>query len=248
MGVSCATQEQILYLQNTRVNATIEAQKGGEIRLRPNDEIKIYVASKNPELAAIFNLQSLVNNTSSGSSSSTNNICYTVSLEGNIDFPVLGQIAVAGSTRQELVEVIKKRIIDSGMLKDPIVIVEFANLSFSTLGEVGSPGVYMIEKEQTTILDAISQSGDLTINGLRDRVYLIRTVDGERTTYQLDLRSTNIYESPAYYVQQNDVIYVEPNKVKSNQSTVNGNTLRSASFWMSLTSFMMTLATFFIAF
>lgn len=247
VGVSCATQEKILYLQNNQIDTPIEVVKGGEIRLQPNDEIKIYVASKNPELAAIFNLQSLINNTSS-TSGSNSSVSYTVSKEGNIDFPVLGSIEVEGLTRQELVTSIKQKIIDSGMLKDPVVIVEFGNLTFSTLGEVGSPGVYSISKEQTTILDAISQAGDLTITGLRDRVFLTRSVEGKLITYQLDLRSTDIYKSPAYYVQQNDVIYVEPNKVKTNSSTINGNTLRSASFWMSLTSFLMSLTTFFIAF
>ncbi|MFR9496541.1 MAG: polysaccharide biosynthesis/export family protein [Rikenellaceae bacterium] len=239
MCTSCATQRKIIYLQDNKVNTYIETIAGGDIRLKPDDVISIVVTSKNPELAAIFNLSKPQQEGSSMSSSTQVN--YTVNSDGMIDFPVLGFIEAEGLTKTELIEIIKSKIIDSEMILDPIVTIEFSNLSFSTLGEVASPGNYNITKNKTTILEALSMSGDLTINGVRDRVFLTRKDGNKVRTYQLDLRSKDIYQSPAYYVQQNDVIYVEPNKIRTNQSTVNGNTVRSASFWMSLASFLTTI-------
>ena len=248
---SCATQHKILYLQDRVVNTEIETIKGGEIRLKSNDAISIFVSSKNPELASVFNLprvqQSIGNSSSNSASSGENGVLgYIVDLKGYIDFPVLGKLQVEGLTKLELTEVIKHKILNSDMIKDPIVTVEFSNLTFSTMGEVVKPGSYNITKDKITILEALSMSGDLTINGVRDKVFITRKLDDKVITYQLDLKSTSIYQSPAYYVQQNDMIYVEPNKTRSNQSTVNGNTVRSASFWMSLTSLLTTLTLIFV--
>ena len=248
---SCATQEKILYLQDNVINQEIETIKGGEIRFQPNDIISIFVNSKNPELAAVFNLpriQSIVGNESSNSSSNAYNgaLNYTLNAKGEIDFPVLGTILAKGMTKSELAEYIKKEIINSELIKDPIVTVEYANLTFTTMGEVVRPGNYYLKKEQTTILEALGMSGDLTISGVRDRVFLTRKLDNKLITYQLDLRSKNIYQSPAFYVQQNDVIYVEPNKYRSNQSTVSGNSFASTSFWISLASLATTIATLFL--
>ena len=249
---SCATQHKVLYLQDNIINTEIEIIKGGEIRLKPNDAISIFVSSKNPELSSVFNLprvQQIIGNSnynSTGSGYNNGILGYTIDLKGYINFPVLGEIQVDGLTKLELAEVIKQRILKSDMIKDPIVTVEFSNLTFFTMGEVAKPGRYSITKDKITILEALSMSGDLTINGVRDRVFLTRKLEDKLITYQLDLKSTSIYQSPAYYVQQNDVIYVEPNKTRSNQSTINGNTVRSASFWISLTSLLTTLTLLFI--
>ncbi len=246
---SCATQEKIVYLQNNVIDTQIETIAGGEIRLQPNDIVSIYVSSRNPELASIFNLPRIQqtiggNTTSIGSANGV--IGYTIAPDGNIDFPILGEIEAEGLTKIELADKIRGMIISSNHIKDPIVTVELENLTFSTIGEVTRPGNYRITKDQTTIFDALSLSGDLTIYGLRDRVYLTRRVDNRLVTYKLDLRSKDVYQSPAYFIQQNDVIYVEPNKVRSNQSTVNANTFQSVTFWMSLTSLLTTLTLVFI--
>lgn len=243
---SCAMQEKVLYLQDNPIEQHVETVDGGEIRLKPNDMVSIYVSSRNTELASVFNLpriQQTMGSSSSASASSGQNgvLSYTVNDDGNIDFPILGEILVEGLTRQEIVNDVKNRIVISGMLKDPMVTVDFSNLTFSTLGEVANPGQYSITKNRTTILEALSMSGDLTINGQRDRVFLTRRSEGKLITYQLDLRSKDIYMSPAFFVHQNDIIYVEPNKIKSNQTSVNGNTVRSTSFWMSLASFITTI-------
>ena len=120
--------------------------------------------------------------------------------------------------------------------------VEFMNLCVSVLGEVNSPGRYGIDRDKTTIIDALSMAGDLTINGNRNNVTVLRQDGDVQRVYAIDLTSgRDIYSSPAYYLQQNDVIYVEPNEMRARQSTVNGNTIRSASFWISITSLVMSI-------
>lgn len=232
---SCGTMKKIVYFQDQKIGQEEPVLRGKYITLQPQDQISVIVSSKDAELASIFNLSKAT----SGGASDNQNIPYTVDDNGYIDFPVLGTLQVQGLTRQQVSELIKTKLREN-LVKDAVVTVNFANLSFSALGEVASPGKYDIKKDQITILEALSMAGDLTILGLRDKVFLIRTGD-TRVTYQLDLRSEEIFNSPAYYVQQNDVIYVEPNGVRANQSTVNGNVARSASFWMSVTSFLMTI-------
>ncbi|MFI3321303.1 MAG: polysaccharide biosynthesis/export family protein [Rikenellaceae bacterium] len=241
---SCNTQKRIIYLQDNTIETEMATIKGGEIRLKPTDMISIFVSSKNPELATIFNLSRVQQTIGSNSLSSgqSGTLAYTVGDDGTIDFPVLGKLNVEGKTRLELAAHIKQQILDSEYIKDPIVTVEFYNLTFSTLGEVSKVGTYDIKKDKTTIFEALSMSGDLTINGKRERVFLSRKLEDDKLiTYQLNLKSKDIFQSPAYYVQQGDLIYVEPNSVKTNQSTVNGNSLKSTSFWMSLISFITSM-------
>lgn len=239
MVSSCATQNKIVYLQDQVVDSTFATSADGQIRLQAGDEISISVSSKNQELAAIFNKQRAQQG--STSSSSQNILSYTLDGDGCIDFPILGELELAGMTKQQVEKELKSKIISSDMLNDAIVTVEFENLGFSAVGEISKPGRYLIEKEQINIFEALSVAGDLTIYGLRDRVFLTRRVDNKLITYNIDLRSADIYNSPAYYIQQNDVIYVEPSKIRANQSTINGNTVRSTSFWMSLASFVTTI-------
>lgn len=124
------------------------------------------------------------------------------------------------------------------MLKDAIVSVDFMNFKVSILGEVNAPGTYTIEGEKVTVLEALAMAKDLTIYGLRDEVYVIREQNNQRDTYKLDLRSKDIFESPAYYLKQNDIVYVKPNKVRAGQSTLNQNSLKSVSLWVSIASLL----------
>ena len=247
--VSCSTQKEIAYFQdikpgeeNTLTDATI-------IRIRPEDKILIFVNSKDPELAALFNLPQITPQAGSSSrsvSQSSNNqvLGFTVDSEGYIDYPIIGKIYVQDMTREEIAKYIKNELISRNLIKDPVVTVEFMNLTIAVLGEVSSPGRYSIDRDKITILEALSMAGDLTINGKRDNVQVLRNVDNKQVTYTLDLRSAkDIYTSPAYYLQQNDVIYVEPNSKRARESTVNGNNVRSASFWVSIASLTMTIAT-----
>ncbi len=244
---SCHTKEKIVYLQDNLIGIEIETVEGGVIRFKPNDIISIFVSSKDPALATVFNLprvqQTLGGTTTSIGNNSYNNgiLNYTVDAEGCIDFPVLGEIKVEGMSKKELSNHIKSLIIESEMIKDPVVTINFENLTFSTIGEVAKPNSYSIKKDQITIFEALSMANDLTIYGVRDRVFLSRQEGNKLTTYQLDLRSKEIYNSPAFYIQQNDIIYVEPNRMRANQSTLNGNSVLSTSFWISLASLATTV-------
>ena len=241
---SCSTPKEISYFQDLE---SVEGQRiGGAkgITVRPKDKISIIVNCKSPELTALFNLpyvtQRLGENSRSTISSGYSQgyiSGYTVDDRGCVDFPVLGEVHVAGMTREEIASEIKRELREQGQETDAVVTVDFMNLYYQVLGEVARPGRYAIDKDALTILDAIGAAGDLTIYGRRDRVKVLRDEGGRMRTYEVDLCSaSDLIASPVYYVRQNDVIYVDPNDVRARQSTVNGNNVRSTSFWISLTS------------
>ena len=167
---------------------------------------------------------------------------YTIDGDGKIDFPVLGKIHLAGKTREEAASYIKEQLVSNNLIKDPVVTIEYMNLTVSVLGEVNKPGRYSIDRDRITIFDALSMAGDLTIYGLREHVTVMREVDGEQKIYEVNLTSAeNVLSSPVFYLQQNDFIYVEPNKMRANQATVNGNSFLSSSFWVSVASLLVSL-------
>jgi len=249
---SCNVSKRITYFQDIQdhqaASSTTE-QPTPEIRLRPEDKISVVVNSKVPELTALFNLPyttRTLGSTSESSSSTNHGISgYIIKSDGTIDFPVLGLVQAAGKTREELAAYIKSELIDRNLVNDPIVTVEFMNLQFSVMGEVRSPGSYKITRDHITLLDALSMAGDLSIEGKRDNVLVLRPdSSGNITAYNVDMRSfDNVKSSPAYYIHQNDYIYVEPNTKRANQSTVNANTVQSVSFWISVASFLASMAT-----
>ena len=240
----CKTQREVTYFQDLNVNSPQLIDSIGTVRMEPDDQISILVSCKEPEIAALFNLVRSQQRVGTQGSSLNNNgetSAYTIDENGNIDFPVLGKLHVAGLTKQEVANLVKQRLVESDQVKNPVVTVEFANLAFSVLGEVKNAGKYPITRNRTTLLDAISMAGDLTITGLRDSVYVIREEGGKRVAYSVDLRSKDVFTSPVYYVKQNDVIYVRPNAMRAGQSTINENTFSSVGFWMSVGSFLMSL-------
>ena len=167
---------------------------------------------------------------------------YTVDPEGNIDFPVAGKIHVGGLTRYEAQEAIKRTLIDSELLKDANVTVDLMNLSYTVMGEVNKPGNYKIDKDAVTLLEALGMAGDLNVYGKRDSVLVIRQQGAKKTIYSLCLNNArDIFSSEAYYVQQNDVIYVKGNATKARQSNVPGNESRTLSFWLTLASVLTAL-------
>ena len=245
MLASCKTEEKILYFQDIVVNQSEEIQGARDITVQPKDQISIVVSSKDPQLAALFNLTRIqlragVTDLALGGNNGEVS-GYTLDDQGNIDFPVLGTLKVAGMTKSQIAALIKEKLIAENLVKDPVVTVEFMNLYFSVLGEVSRPGKYAITKDQVTLLEAIAQAGDLTITGKRDAIFVIREEEGQRVTHAVDLRSQRIFQSPVYYLKQNDVIYVQPNKMRAGQSTINENNVKSVSLWVSIASFLTSL-------
>lgn len=247
---SCNSSKDVLYFQDLKAGDSVAmAAIPVPVTVRPDDKISIVVNSRDPQLMALFNLPRVNKQMSTVGQASSTNVSngqdvmgYTVDSRGEIDFPVLGKIKVEGKTREEIGAYIKNELIAKNLVKDPIVTVEFMNLCVSVLGEVNSPGRYGIDRDKTTIIDALSMAGDLTINGNRNNVTVLRQDGDVQRVYAIDLTSgRDIYSSPAYYLQQNDIVYVEPNEMRARQSTVNGNTIRSASFWISITSLVMSI-------
>lgn len=244
--VSCAAPEKISYFQDASSVGISEEVGDGHIRLRPEDKISIVVNTSNSDLTSLFNLPYISQRI--GTSSYTSAVSgYTVDSNGCIDFPVLGKLHVAGLTRAETAEYIKNELMRQEQAKDPVVTVEFMNLTVSVMGEVVRPGRYSIDKDKLTLLDALSLAGDLTIYGRRENVLVFRNLEGKAVSYSVDLCSaSDLMRSPVYFIQQDDVIYVEPNEMRARQSTVNGNNIRSTSFWISIASLAASVGTLLI--
>ena len=242
---ACKTSEKINYIQDVEPGVTQPIESRQSIIIQPKDMLSIIVSTKDPELAAIFNLSVQANRAGVPIFSSAYNQYlsgYVVDNNGDIDFPVLGKIHAAGLSRWALQKRIIQKLTERDLLKDMVVTIEFMNFKVSVLGEVKNPGTYSIEGDKVTVLEAIAMAGDLTIYGLRDEVYVIREENGERQNFKLDLRSKEIFNSPAYYLRQNDIIYVQPNEVRAGQSTINQNSVRSISLWLSITSLLTSIS------
>lgn len=243
---ACATVKDITYFQNRVIDQPEKIDRHAGIVIQPKDMLSIVVSSRNPELVAMFNLP--VVSYQAGSEIVTGGYSqrlmgYVVDNDGNIDFPVLGMLKVSGLTRWELSEKIKDRLLGEGLLADAVVTVEFLNFKVSVIGEVNSPGTYNVEGDKVTILQAISLAKDLTIFGERTNVSVIRERNGERIIYQIDLCDVSLFNSPAYYLQQNDIVYVEPSKIKARQSTTDDKALRMTSILVSSGSLAVSIAT-----
>lgn len=244
---SCAAHKNILYFQDASDGSVEKVfYNTGRIRLQPDDVISIIVKSRDMNLTNLFNLpyytQRLGSTTEFTNNYSNGVATYLVNQNGDITFPVIGKIHVAGLTRGELADLIQNMLIRDNLVKDPVVSVDFANLYVSVLGDVSRPGRVRIDHDEFTLLDAISAAGDLVITGQRGTVRVIRVENGQQKTYMVDLRSSEqLANSPVYFLKQNDVVYVEPNKMKARQSTVNGNNVLNASFWVSVSSLAVTI-------
>ena len=244
---SCASTKDIAYFQNKMVNQPEKIDKHAGIVIQPKDMLSIVVSSRNPELVAMFNLP-VVSYQAGGEVSSLSGyqqrlMGYVVDEEGFIEFPVLGKLNIVGKTRWEVAELVKNKLIQEGYLSDAVVSVEFLNFKISVLGEVASPGTFSIEGDKVTVLQAISLARDLTIFGRRDNVSVIREQDGKRTIYEINLTDVDLFKSPAYYLQQNDIVYVQPNDIKARQSTTDDKTLRIASIGLSSGSLLVSVVT-----
>jgi polysaccharide export outer membrane protein len=245
---SCSAPKNVAYLQNSDSVDFNRSQFLYDARIMPKDILTITVNTVNPEAAEPFNLvvRNTLRSTSSSIGSSTGSLqTYLVDNEGMIDFPVVGKLQVGGLTKSGCEQLIHDKIMKYiNAAENPVVTVRMSNYKISVLGEVARPGMFTVGNEKINILEALAQAGDLTIYGVRDKVKLIREdATGKKQIVTLNLNDANIVSSPYYYLQQNDIIYVEPNKAQARSSYFSTST----GMWFSLTSALMSVSTFIIA-
>lgn len=243
---SCGSVKNVAYLQNSDYIDLSRSEYLYDAHIMPKDVLTITVNTVNPEAAAPFNLtvptaystQSL--NTVSQAVLQT----YLVDNEGIIDYPVLGRIKVGGLSKSECEKMIHDKLLPYlNATENPVVTVRMSNYKISVLGEVNKPGMFTVSNEKINILEALAQAGDLTIYGVRDKVKLIReSASGKKEIIRINLNDAEIINSPYYYLQQNDIVYVEPNKVKARNSTIG----QSTTLWLSGTSILVSLASLIV--
>ena len=253
---SCKVPQKVAYFQDAE--SIINVANVSPIKIRPEDKLQIVVKSKDPEVSDLFNLPIYSQRVGTGTtmtdagttsrlyrqSSNDGLATYTVDKQGDIDFPVLGKLHIAGMTRSELCGYIKGELTGRNLVKDPVVTVEFLNTGVNMIGMLKNPGRYEINSDHLTLIEAIALAGDLTLGGRRDNVKVLREENGDIRVYTVDLTDLKgASASPVYYLQQNDVVYVEPNDMVKRQTTVNGNNALSTSFWISVASLVTTAVT-----
>jgi polysaccharide biosynthesis/export protein len=216
---SCVNTKKATYFNDIADTAMIAATNIPEPVINPNDLLSISVSSLDPQSTLLFNTPNLP--VAPGGAATSNNtlqqaVGYLVNKDGMIKFPILGEIKAQGLTKKELETNITQQLLNKKLLFDPIVNVRFLNYRVTVLGEVARPGVITVPSEQISILEALGQAGDLTINGKRENVAVIRQHnDGTRTVNRVNLNSSNMLRSPYFFLQSNDVVYVEPDKAKT---------------------------------
>ncbi len=242
---SCAAPR-LGYFQDVQSGQVQQLQQPKLVTVQPGDKLSILVGSKDPGLAYLFNLQIVgrYRTSQSDANLSTSQVAsYTVDENGEIDFPVLGKLNIKDMTRSQIAAFIKNQLISRELLKDPVVTVDFLDLFFSVMGEVNDPGRFLMDHDVTTLIDALSRAGDLTINGRRDNVLVMREENGNQKAYRIDLTNLqSLYGSPVYYLKQGDMIYVEPNEKKARESTAAGNAFLQPTLWISLASLLTSVS------
>jgi polysaccharide export outer membrane protein len=244
----CTAIKRTAYLQDVQNQATVAVTAEQQIRIKPYDRLTIVVSSKDAELAAPFNVMtsynSLSNNPLGQASVSSNQSLQirTVSADGNLYMPIIGNVYCVGKTRTELADEIAKRIIDGGYIADAAVNIQFADMKIFVMGEVTRAGQFDVTRDQITILEALAMAGDMTIYGNRENVTVVRKENGQTKTYRLNLLDAQCFASPAYYLQQGDVVYVQPKKQRAASGEINQN----RSFWISIVSTLLSAASLIV--
>lgn len=241
---SCTAIQRTAYIQDAQDNAAVNVAHESQIRIKPHDRLTVVVSSKDPELASPFNVMTSYNSLTNSPmgqttvSSSQSLQIRTVDAEGNLYMPIIGNVQCVGKTRTELADVIAKRIIDGGYIADAAVNIQFADMKLFVMGEVAHPGQFDVTRDQVTILEALAMAGDMTIYGNRENVTVVRKEDGQTKTYRINLLDAQCFASPAYYLQQGDVVYVQPKKQRAATGEINQN----RSFWISIASTFLSAA------
>ena len=238
---SCGSTKDVAYFQNSQDTDLSASQMLYDARIMPKDQLTITVSAINDEAAAPFNMTVPTPYTVNARSTYSQAMLqtYLVDNNGNINFPIVGTLHLGGLTKSEAEQLVQTEV-SKYMSADekPIVTVRMTGYQISVLGEVARPGTFTVSREKITILEALAQAGDLTIYGVRNNVKLIREdPSGKKQIHELNLNDANIISSPYYYLQQNDVVYVTPNKVKAQNSSVGSMT----TLWFSATSILISL-------
>ncbi len=240
----CTSYKQVPYLQNSDSIDLSIALGLYDAKIMPKDLLAIYVSTpENNEVSAMFNLSSQPNKSSYGETSTTTTQVtpqrYLVSNDGKINFPLLGELYVKGMTIPELQDYIAGRLTGTYLTKKPVVTVEMANYRVTVLGEVSKAGVYAVDKGKINVFEALALAGDMTIWGVREKVQIIREdASGRKAIHFLDLTKADVINSPYYQLQQNDIVYVTPNKAKAKNSGIGQET----SLWFSSVSILISVA------
>lgn len=248
---SCRTPKDMTYFQNVDRGAHSTISQKFEVKIQNNDILMILVESETPQAVTVFNKQTnkQINTVAGGGYNNFQRIDplmdgYLVK-NGEIVFPVLGKIKVEGLTPLQVSKLIEEKLISGGYVTDPVVTVKLLNYKIYVMGEVAHPGIVNVDNEKMTILEALSAAGDLTIYGLRTNVTVIREKDGKREIGTIDLTSKDLFVSPYYYLEQNDVVYVEPNNRRKRQGvqdlTMISAATSLASFFASMVSIIINL-------
>lgn len=237
---SCGTKQDIVYFQGVDAIGSSKSINQFKPTIKTDDMITIVVSALDQDLVRPFNLPTISFTGEGQQVGRPTQQSYLVDANGNIDFPVLGTIKVAGLSRIQATSLIKDKLKE--YIKNPIVNIRTINFKITVLGEVRSPGAYTIPNERITIIEALGLAGDLTIQATRKNVLVVREIDDKKTYHRVDLTSESIFNSPVYYLSQNDVIYVEPNKSRVKSSTVGPSTNAT----LTLASTLVTVAALII--
>lgn len=221
---SCASKTDVIYYQNIdQVLASSQEENSYSTHLQPDDLLMIIVSAEDMEAALPFNLTNtmLTNPNNPAGTGSASQQLYLIDSQGNIEFPILGTIKLAGLTRSNAIAYLKAQI--SQYINSPIINLRIMNYKVTLQGEVNKPGVYNINSERITLPEAIALSGDMTIYGKRNNILIIREINGVKTPVNIDMTQADFIMSPYYYLQQNDIVYVQPNKTRINSTVVGPN-------------------------
>jgi len=233
---SCGAKKDVVYLQNTGDFETLVDKVSFTPKFKVDDLVSIHVSTLDPEASAPFNLF----RGSSEGGMRPEQVDYLIDEQGEIDFPVIGKVKIAGLSPEQTRVVLRERL--SEYLRDPIINIRLRNFTVTILGEVRQPGTYPVNGEKITILEALGLAGDLTIKGQRENIMVIRDFDGTKVYSRIDLTRKEALTSPVYYLTQNDVVYVEPNRSAATASSLDNR----ASIAISLASLLITSTILFI--
>lgn len=238
---SCVSKKDIIYFQNDTIDQD-KVSNSYQTIIKPDDLLQITITAQDVLAVKPFNLP-IVN-----FSSNSNNpmgmqqqLSYLVDKNGDIDFPILGKLRVGGSSREAVIALLKKKL-DPDYVKNPNINIRIANFKVSVLGDVRAPGSYTIPNERITVIEALALAGDTNISAERRNISVFREEAGKKVEYKVNLLSNEIFTSPIYYLQQNDVVYVKPNYARIQSASSNSNT----TLFISITGLIITIVSLLI--